>query len=88
MAVHYVKGSNPFSTIGTIASIAGMATGQPWLTALGYGANAYGNTGGSLGGGFTTPGFQNVNNNPLPFLSGLFSGNIASNPDHQSQRGK
>ena len=88
MSVQYVKGSNPLGSIGTIATIAGMATGQSWLTALGYGANALGSSGASLGGSYTTPGFQNVNNNPFPFLNGLFAGNIAANPDHQSQRGK
>ena len=85
MSVTYVKGSSPLGSIGSIASLAGMVTGQPWLTALGMGAN----TATSLfnGGGYSTPGFMNQNNNPLLGLGGIFSGNIAT-PDNITQRGK
>ncbi len=86
MAVHYVKGSTPLGSLGTFANIAGLATGQPWLTALGMGMNAY-NT--YNNGTYQTPGFQNQNNNPLNIFGGLFSGNIASkNPDMKTQGGK
>lgn len=86
MAVQYVKGSSPLGSLGRIASIAGMATGQPWLTALGMGANAY-NT--YNNGMYQTPGFLNTNSNPLNMFGGLFSGNIASrNPDMKTQGGK
>lgn len=85
MSVHYVKGSNMLDNLGQVASLAGMVTGQPWLTALGMGANAY-NT--YNNGTYQTPGFQNQNNNPLLDLGGLLSGNIASNPDQITQGGK
>ena len=85
MAVQYVKGgSGLLDYFANNAQIVGMATGQPWLTALGAGVNAY-----NSGGSYTTPGFQNQNNNPLLQLGGLFSGNIASkNPDMKTQGGK
>ena len=87
MSVQYVRGGNTLGSIGTIASVAGMVTGQPWLTALGQGMNAYGQI--RNGGSYTTPGFQNQNNNPLNWLGGLMAGNIArNNPDQTTQRGK
>ncbi len=85
MSVKYVKGSSPLGSLGTLASLGGMVTGQPWLTALGMGMNAY-NT--YNNGTYQTPGFQNKNNNPLFNLGGLFSGNIAGNPDQITQGGK
>ena len=48
MAVYTTKGSSPWGTIGALAGIAGMATGNPWLTAIGAGANMM--NGGSGGG--------------------------------------
>ena len=85
MAVQYVKGSSPLGSLGRIASIAGMATEQPWLTALGMGANAYN---AYNNGTYQTPGFQNTNSNPL-YWPGLMTGNIASkNPDLKTQGGK
>lgn len=63
-------------SLGKVASIAGMATGQPWLTALGSGINAY-NT--YNNGTYQTPGFINKNNNPFNWLS---------NPDFITQGGK
>ncbi|MBQ4429986.1 MAG: hypothetical protein II877_00675 [Synergistaceae bacterium] len=87
MSVHYVKGGNTLGALGSIAGLAGTAAGVPWLSALGLGMNAYGQLRG--GGGYTTPGWQNTNNNPLNVIGGLFSGNIASqNPDIKSARGK
>lgn len=87
MAVQYVKGSNPFGALGSIAGIAGTAAGIPWLSALGMGMDAYGQL--SKGGGYTTQGWQNQNSNPLNWLGGLMSGNIASsNPDQQTRKGK
>ena len=65
------------SNLGKIASVAGMATGQPWLTAIGQGMNAYNSF--SSGGGYTTPGFLNQNNNPFNWLG---------NPDMITQGGK
>lgn len=87
MAVHNVKGgSGLLNYFANNAQIVGMATGQPWLTALGMGMNAY-NT--YNNGTYQTPGFQNQNNNPLNIFGGLFSGNIASqNPDMKTQGGK
>ena len=43
------KGSSPWGTIGALTGIIGMATGNPWLSAIGAGANALG--GGGEGGG-------------------------------------
>ena len=43
MAVIMAKGNNTLGTIGTLASIAGMATGTPWLSTLGLGMGAAGN---------------------------------------------
>ncbi|MBR0167336.1 MAG: hypothetical protein IJQ08_01550 [Synergistaceae bacterium] len=85
MSVKYVKGNSPLGSLGSIANIAGMATGQPWLSALGMGMNAYNSF---SNGTYKTPGFQNTNSNPLNIFGGLFSGNIASNPDNITQRGK
>lgn len=85
MSVQYVKGSNPFGTLGMLANIGGIVTGQPWLTALGQGMNAFG----QFSNGYTSPGFQNTNNNPMNWLGGLMAGNIATNnPDQTTQRGK
>ena len=75
MAVHYVKGgSGLLRYLGNNAKIVGMATGQPWLTALGMGVNAY-----NSGEGYSTPGFMNKNNNPFNWLG---------NPDMITQGGK
>jgi len=49
MATYVTKGSSPLGTLGTLAGIAGMATGNPWLSAIGAGASALG--GGSGAGG-------------------------------------
>lgn len=84
MPVHYVKGSSPLGNIGTLAQIGGMAFGVPWVSALGMGMNAAD----GLINGYTTPGFQNQNNNPLLSLGSLFSGNIAAKPDNITARGK
>ena len=84
MSVQYVKGSSPLGSIGTIAQLGGMALGVPWVSALGMGMNAAD----GLINGYQTPGFQNYNSNPLLGLGGLFSSNIAANPDLLSQRGK
>lgn len=85
MAVHYVSGGSPFGTLGMLANLGGIVTGQPWLTALGQGLNVYG----QYRNGYTSPGFQNQNNNPLNWLGGLMKGNIATNnPDQTTQRGK
>ena len=84
MSVQYVKGSSPLGSIGTIAQIGGMALGVPWVSALGMGMNAAD----GLINGYKTPGFQNTSNNPLLSLGGLFSGNIAANPDSQTRKGK
>ncbi len=86
MSVKYVEGSNPLGALGNVAGLAGTAMGVPWLTALGAGMNAYGQLSG--GGGYQTPGWINQNNNPLGWLGGITSGNIASNPDQKTARGK
>ena len=83
MAVQYVKGgSGLLDYFANNAQIVGMATGQPWLTALGAGVNAY-----NSGGSYTTPGW--VNKNTMDEIGGLFKGNIASKkPDMKTQGGK
>ena len=43
MAVIMAKGNNTLGTLGTLVSIAGMATGTPWLSTLGMGMGAAGN---------------------------------------------
>ena len=88
MSVQYVK-NNTLGSLGTIASLAGTLTGQPWLTALGTGVNAYDAI--SAGNGYQTPGFLNSNNGGILGslgLGSLFSNSITSNPDDLVQRGK
>ena len=49
MAVYTTQGSNPWGALGTIGTLAGAITGNPWLTAIGAGANAMsGNGGGAV----------------------------------------
>lgn len=43
MAVKTVKGRNTLGTLGSLAAVAGMATGQPWLSTLGMGMGTVGN---------------------------------------------
>lgn len=43
MAVIQTKGRNTLGTLSTLANIAGMATGTPWLSTLGLGMGAVGN---------------------------------------------
>ena len=42
MAVKYVQGSSPLSTLGAIAGLAGTLTGTPWLVPVGMGMGLLG----------------------------------------------
>ena len=86
MAVQYVKGGNGFlGGLGTLAQIGGLATGTPWVSALGMGMNAVD----GMVNGYQTPGFQNTSDKYMDFiLGGLNSENIAENPDSKTRKGK
>ena len=66
MAVYTTKGGGLGSVLGTMATLGGMATGNPWLTMAGAGMNAMSGNGGAGGlaqalGGATGcwPGMEN-----------------------------
>ena len=84
MSVIYSKNNSPFSlaNMADAASLAGIVTGQPWLTVLGQGVNAFGQS------EYQTPGFQNTNNGG--FLGSLGLGQLFSgiNADNITQGGK
>lgn len=92
MAVYTVQGNNLLGKLGTAAQLIGTAAGVPALGTLGLGMSALGGIYNNNGfdNGYTTPGFQNVNNGGLfSPLGNLFSGNIAgNNPDLKTQKGK
>ena len=90
MAVYTVQGNNLLGKLGTAAQLIGTAAGVPALGTLGTGMSILGGIYNGFGNGYTTPGFQNVNNGGLfSPLGNLFSGNIAgNNPDLKTQKGK
>lgn len=70
MAVKTVKGRNTLGTLGSLAAVAGMATGTPWLTTLGWGASGLGSL---INGG--TPTVEEATNlaDILNHISGWFN---------------
>ena len=49
MAVYTTKGSSPLGTLGALMTVGGALTGNPWLSAIGAGANAMSGGGGAGG---------------------------------------
>ena len=50
MAVYTTQGSSPWGALGALMTVGGALTGNPWLSAIGAGANAMSGGGGGAGG--------------------------------------